>query len=172
MNLKEYRNSQKPPTHAQKKEPSLRKGESCYLFSEILQTERTFFRPAASKVARLFCQVPGGFARRLCLLLASRYVEIDNIKTPLDMTTLNLDLSITGDDWCISTSCLEETTVLKLSRKTFLATEQSCENLREIKLKFKRYPLFLPFLPLQPSQTRRRQRNKMGLKETNRVRYL
>ena len=31
--------------------------------------------------------------------------------------------------------------------------------------------VFLPFLPLQPSQTRRQQRIKMGLEETNGVRY-
>ena len=49
-----------------KKEPSLRKGEICSHFSGTFQTERTFFHPAAPKVARMFAESPG-----LCMQVLS-----------------------------------------------------------------------------------------------------
>ena len=53
------------------------------------------------------------FACSLCLLPASRHAEASNMKTSLDMTTLNLDLLITGDNEYISTPYLGIITVLK-----------------------------------------------------------
>ena len=81
----------------EKKEPSQQKGERHTHFSWTLQTERTFFNPAASKVALLFCQVPWALhgcackqiemkvliiSCRFCLLLTSQHTEASNIKTP------------------------------------------------------------------------------------------
>ena len=50
----------------EKKDPSLRKGEIRSHLSRTLQTEKTFFHLAASKVARLFAK-----SSRLCMRIVS-----------------------------------------------------------------------------------------------------
>ena len=62
---------------------------------------------------------PLDFTCRLCQLLASQHIEASNMKAPLNVTTQNLDLLTTGDDWYLSAPNLGETMVLKWSRKTF-----------------------------------------------------
>ena len=52
--------------------------------------------PAKGKDSLSLQRDPWGFACELCQLLASRHAETRNIKSPLDMTTLNLDLLTTG----------------------------------------------------------------------------
>ena len=50
-------------TQALKNEPSLFEGEIHVHFSGTFQTEKTFFHPAALKLAHLFCQSPLGFGK-------------------------------------------------------------------------------------------------------------
>ena len=58
-----------------------------------LQTERTFFYPAASNVACLFWASHAG-----CLPFTSQHAEANNMKAPLDVITLNLELITPRDD--------------------------------------------------------------------------
>ena len=76
-----------------KKEPSLKKNH----LIRNPQSER-ILPPGCLQGSVAVLPSPLGFACGLCLLLISRHAEASNIKTPVDMTPLNLDLLTTGDD--------------------------------------------------------------------------
>ena len=118
MNFKKCRNFQKPLTrsgamHAQKKGAILTKRRESLSLKWNPSDWKDFLPPGHKQGSMPVCQVPGGFACGLCLLLVSQHAKTSNIKTPLGMSTHNLDLLTTGDDKYISTPYFGEMTVLK-----------------------------------------------------------
>ena len=83
MPKNESKSKRKKPTFSFEQDPSDWKD----MFSPDCQQDRT-----------PLCQVSGSFAYGLCPLLASQHAKSSNIKTPLDMTTLNFVLSATRND--------------------------------------------------------------------------
>ena len=64
----------------------------------VLTSAGPFRRKGLSSTQPPVLPSPLELASGLCLLLASRHAEARNMKTLLDMSTLNLDLLTTGDN--------------------------------------------------------------------------
>ena len=108
------------------------------------------------------CRVPRGFACGLCLLLASRYGETSNIKTPQDMTTLNFE-SINHQTRLIYFNTLfGRNDYTQIVQEDIPRDRLAMRKPKRNKVEIQKISPHSGFLPLQPSQTRRRQRIKMG----------
>ena len=146
INLKNAETSRSPWQEVgrrmrEKKEPSLRNGEICSHLIGTLQTERTFFHPAASKIARLFTKSHGF---RMLVVSATSELTYWN---DCHEKHLTFDLSTTKDDQHILTPCLGDANISFGFRNYFPPTEWLL-NL-EIKSKYKQYLGLLSFFPLQ-----------------------
>ena len=130
-------------THAREKEPSLSKGESRLHSSPHRSTERIFFHAAASSVHMYWLFFFLSWFRAMSAntkpILPKQALQ-KSPKMNLSPTTRNTEFRRINleNDWYISTPYLGETSVLKLSRKTFLSTESPRKNSDKIKSKFKK----------------------------------